>query len=99
LVAGGASFIGSHLVDSLLKKGSIVRVADDFSSGKLEHMLRKRGKGGWTCKNLSVHRVDPKERRLTRKLMEDVDVVFHLAAQHGGRGYFWTRRRARAIWL
>ena len=33
LVTGGASFIGSHLVDSLLKNEFIVKVADDFSSG------------------------------------------------------------------
>jgi UDP-glucose 4-epimerase len=35
LLAGGASFIGSHLVGILLKTGSTVTVADDFSSGKL----------------------------------------------------------------
>ena len=34
----GASFIGSHLVESLLDKGADVRVADDLSSGKLEHL-------------------------------------------------------------
>jgi UDP-glucose 4-epimerase len=38
LVTGGASFIGSHLVDTLLKKGVEVVVADDFSSGKLENL-------------------------------------------------------------
>ena len=38
LVTGGASFIGSHLVDSLLKKGAIVKVADDFSSGRLGNL-------------------------------------------------------------
>lgn len=93
LVTGGASFIGSHLVDSLLKRGAVVAVADDFSSGKLgnlEYPLRKRGKGKWTSRNLSVHRVDLKERALTRKAMRDVDLVFHLAAQHGGRGYIHT---------
>lgn len=93
MVTGGASFIGSHLVDSLMEKGAEVVVADDFSSGKLENLeypLRKREKGAWTSKNLSVHRVDLKERSLTRKMMKDVDVVFHLAAQHGGRGYIHT---------
>ncbi len=34
LVTGGASFIGSHLVESLVEKGSQVRVADNLSSGK-----------------------------------------------------------------
>jgi nucleoside-diphosphate-sugar epimerase len=33
---GGASFIGSHLVDALVDRGAIVRVVDDFSSGKAE---------------------------------------------------------------
>lgn len=93
LVTGGASFIGSHLVDSLLEKGAIVRVADDFSSGKLEnleHPLKRRPKGTWTSRRLTVQRIDLKDRTFTRKAMRDVDVVFHLAAQHGGRGYIHT---------
>jgi UDP-glucose 4-epimerase len=36
LVTGGASFIGSHLVDALLEHDVLVRVTDDLSSGKLE---------------------------------------------------------------
>jgi nucleoside-diphosphate-sugar epimerase len=93
LVTGGASFIGSHLVDSLLKKGATVTVADDFSSGKLEnleHRLKQRPKGTWRSGNLFIHRVDLKDRRLTRRVMKDVEAVFHLAAQHGGRGYIHT---------
>ena len=35
LVTGGASFIGSHLVDALMARGAMVRVADDLSSGTL----------------------------------------------------------------
>ena len=93
LVTGGASFIGSHLVDSLLKKGATVTVADDFSSGKLgnlEYQLRQRPRGTWRSKNLTVHRVDLKDRTSTRKIMRSVEMVFHLAAQHGGRGYIHT---------
>lgn len=93
LVTGGASFIGSHLVDSLLRKGAIVRVADDFSSGKLsnlEYPLKKIRTGVWTFEDLSVWQGDLKEKTFTRAMMDDVDIVFHLAALHGGRGYIHT---------
>ena len=38
LVTGGASFIGSHLVDALVERGARVRVADDLSSGHLDNI-------------------------------------------------------------
>ena len=90
LVTGGASFIGSHLTDSLLAQGAHVRVADDFSSGELrnlEYDLKQDKAGVWKSDNLEVYQGDLKERPFTAKMMEDIDVVFHLAALHGGRGY------------
>ena len=93
LVTGGASFIGSHLVDCLLKRGAIVKVADDFSSGKLnnlEYPLKKETSTSWTSKNLSVWKGDLKVKSFTRSMVKDIDVVFHLAALHGGRGYIHT---------
>jgi UDP-glucose 4-epimerase len=90
LVTGGASFIGSHLVDTLLKSGAIVTVADDFSSGKLanlEYPLRKVTSNVWTAGNLTVQQGDLKDKCFTCSVMKDVDTVFHLAALHGGRGY------------
>jgi len=93
LVTGGASFIGSHLVDALVKMGANVSVADDFSSGKLDNLeypLKKVGKNIWVYDNLIVWQGDLKDRCFTRSVMEGVDVVFHLAASHGGRGYIAT---------
>ena len=57
LVTGGASFIGSHLVDTLLSKGADVRVADDFSSGKLENLrypLTRKVSDKWVSGNLTI---------------------------------------------
>lgn len=93
LVTGGASFIGSHLVDKLLSLGSEVIVADDFSSGRLDNLkypLVTRSSGVWTSKNLTVREGDLKDKRFTMSVMKNVNIVFHLAALHGGRGYIHT---------
>ncbi|MFH0897530.1 MAG: NAD-dependent epimerase/dehydratase family protein [Candidatus Bathyarchaeota archaeon] len=93
LITGGASFIGSHLVNSLLKKGATLRVADDFSSGRLsnlEYDLKRKSTGNWSSKNLSVYKGDLKNPHFARKMIKDMDVIFHLAALHGGRGYIDT---------
>ncbi|MEM2904497.1 MAG: NAD-dependent epimerase/dehydratase family protein [Candidatus Bathyarchaeia archaeon] len=90
LVTGGASFIGSHLVDSLLERGASVRVADDFSSGNLmnfEYPLKKDSADVWRYEDLLIYRGDLKEKSFTKKMVEGVGTVFHLAALHGGRGY------------
>jgi nucleoside-diphosphate-sugar epimerase len=90
LITGGASFIGSHLVDTLLRRGDVVTIADDFSSGKIENLeypLQQINSRCWSHKNLTVKKGDLKNRNFTRSVMKDADIVFHLAALHGGRGY------------
>ncbi len=93
LVTGGASFIGSHLVDLLLKKGANVSVADDFSSGRLtnlEYDFKRESRIHWSTKTLSVYKGDLKNPHFASRMMENIDTVFHLAALHGGRGYINT---------
>ena len=82
LVTGGASFIGSTLTDQLLARGARVRVVDDLSSGHLDNIRAHLGGG-----NVDFLHADLREPGLTRAAMHGVDTVFHLAADHGGRGY------------
>lgn len=82
LVTGGASFIGSHLVDELIKRNAKVRVADDLSSGKLEN-IRSHIKTG----RLEFIKGDLRREAIAQKSVKNMDIVFHLAADHGGRGY------------
>ncbi len=73
-VTGGAGFIGSHLVDKLIKQGSVT-VYDNLSSGKLEFIQHHRGKD-----NFQFIRADLQEFDTLKKAMKGHDVVFHLAA-------------------
>lgn len=82
LVTGGASFIGSHLVDQLVQLGADVTVMDNLSSGKLENLRYSRSKIHFSELDLEYsHLVD-----LVSKFRQK-SIVFHLAATHGGRGY------------
>ncbi len=83
LVTGGASFIGSTLVDQLLERGATgVRIVDDLSSGTRENVQGhiEAGRVELISANLLTHGV-------AESSVEGIDVVFHLAAIHGGRGY------------
>ena len=82
LVTGGASFIGSHLVDALLERGATVRVVDDLSSGTLDNI-----QGHLEAGRLEFIKADLREPGVARRAVEGVNLVFHLAADHGGRGY------------
>ena len=83
LVTGGASFIGSHLVERLVNLGANVSVADDLSSGKLENLSTVQGQ-------INFLKGDLRDRAFADRALKSRDVVFHLAACHGGRGYIDT---------
>ena len=82
LVTGGASFIGSTLVGQLLDRGADVRVVDDFSSGVYGNVADWVDKG-----DVELVRGDLRDREIADRSVQGRDVVFHLAADHGGRGY------------
>ncbi|RJS90370.1 NAD-dependent epimerase/dehydratase family protein [Candidatus Bathyarchaeota archaeon] len=75
LVTGGAGFIGSHLVDALMRRGVRVRVLDNLTSGRLENLR------GWMSdprfEFVEGDLLDPEE---VRRVVEGSEVVYHLAA-------------------
>ena len=73
VVTGGAGFIGSNLVEYLIEKGYAVEVIDNFSSGKKENCFS----------NVVYHKIDLSDDsnfNKIKKILKDVDGVFHLAA-------------------
>ena len=82
LVTGGASFIGSALVDALVSRGAKVRVVDDLSSGRRDNLAQHFSSG-----RVEFVKADLREPGVAREAMQGIHVVFHLAADHGGRGY------------
>lgn len=82
LVTGGASFIGSHLVDALVERGARVRVVDDLSSGRLENIGAHVRSGA-----VEFVQADLKDAATAQRALTGRSIVFHLAADHGGRGY------------
>jgi UDP-glucose 4-epimerase len=78
---GGASLIGSHLARKLIELGvRSLKVADDLSAGKMENV--PLGAELWMK--------DLRNYDNAYEAVEYADIVFHLAAQHGGRGYVAT---------
>jgi nucleoside-diphosphate-sugar epimerase len=82
LVTGGASFIGSTLTDHLLARGARIRIVDDLTSGHRDNIRESIASG-----KIEFVNADLREPGVTRSAIEGVDTVFHLAADHGGRGY------------
>jgi UDP-glucose 4-epimerase len=80
LVTGGAGFIGSHLAEALLARGEDVFILDDLSTGSVENIRHLK----------SHHRLKYfldtiTNRQLLAELVDESDVIFHLAAAVGVR--------------
>ena len=80
LITGGAGFIGSHLAEALLRRGCEVMVLDDLSTGRLENIAHLRAFRGFEYTIGSVT-----NERAVAALMDQCDMVFHLAAAVGVR--------------
>lgn len=73
LVTGGAGFVGSHLVDLLMKSGAQVTVFDNFSSGRWE-FLEHHGE------SVKVIQADLLDLEAVKSAMDRIELVYHLAA-------------------
>jgi UDP-glucose 4-epimerase len=74
-VTGGAGFIGSHLVDRLVRQGDVVTVYDNLSSGKkewIEHNL--------SMKNFRFVEADMLDFDVLKEAMKGHEVIWHLGA-------------------
>jgi len=77
LVTGGAGFIGSHLVDTLIEKHEVV-VLDN-----LEPQVHTRSKPDYLNENATYIFGDVRDKEILRKVIEGVEVIFHEAAAVG----------------
>jgi UDP-glucose 4-epimerase len=78
LITGGAGFIGSHLADAYLKRGDQVFIIDDLSTGSFENIRHLKDHPHFHYTIESVH-----NHPVTAELVDQSDVIFHLAAAVG----------------
>ena len=78
LITGGAGFIGSHLSERLLLRGDRVVLLDNLSTGSMENIRHLKG-----STNLEYHLDGIENKQLLAELVDDADVVIHLAAAVG----------------
>lgn len=75
LITGGAGFIGSYIAERLTNSGIEVRVLDNFVTGKKENLVKCLDK-----KNFRLYELDLGSLGNNSEFLNDVDVVFHMAA-------------------
>ena len=80
LITGGAGFIGSHLADALLGEGHQVTVIDDLSTGSFDNIAHLKGRAGFRY-TIDTVMNEP----VLAELVDQCDVVYHLAAAVGVR--------------
>ena len=80
LITGGAGFIGSHLSEVLLERGENVFVLDDLSTGSVENIRHLKANGRFHYVFDSIL-----NKHLLAELVDESDVVIHLAAAVGVR--------------
>jgi nucleoside-diphosphate-sugar epimerase len=73
LVTGGGGFIGSHIVDALLERGTEVGVLDDFSTGEMSNLSQ-------VATRLQLHRGDIRDASFVKGAVEGYDAIIHQAA-------------------
>src|SRR6266446_6602701 len=79
LITGGSGFIGSHLAERLLQTGDVC-VIDDLSTGAIENIEHLKGRAGFRYVVDTVL-----NRSLMAELIDEADVILHLAAAVGVR--------------
>lgn len=80
LITGGAGFIGSHLAEALLERGEEVFILDDLSTGSVENIRHLKSNDRFHYFFDSIA-----NKQLLAELVDESDVVFHLAAAVGVR--------------
>ena len=80
LITGGAGFIGSHLAEALLERGDDVAIIDDLSTGRMENVQHLKA---WPRFAYTIDTIQ--NRAVMAELVDNADVVFHLAAAVGVR--------------
>ena len=80
LITGGAGFIGSHLADALIARGDSVTVLDDLSTGSIANIRQLKG-----CERFQYVIDSVMNKSLLAELVDEADVVAHLAAAVGVR--------------